>query len=59
MTLMLHSGANTVFYDDLRAVTTPAPTDTHVPVPHRSWSDALHTRFSPTRDCRRTQRCHA
>ena len=34
MTLMLHSGANPVSYDDLRAVTTPAPTDTHVPVPH-------------------------
>lgn len=34
MTLMLHSGANAVSYDDLRAVNTPAPTDTHVPVPH-------------------------
>ncbi|WP_439924566.1 DUF932 domain-containing protein [Nitrobacter sp. JJSN] len=34
MTLMLHSGANAVSYDDLRAVATPAPTDTHVPVPH-------------------------
>jgi hypothetical protein len=30
----LHSGANAVTYDALRAVTTPAPTDTHVPVPH-------------------------
>ncbi|QWG24152.1 DUF945 domain-containing protein [Bradyrhizobium sediminis] len=34
MTLMLHSGANPVSYDELRAVTTPAATDTHVPVPH-------------------------
>jgi hypothetical protein len=34
MTLMLHSGANAVSYDALRAITTPAPTDTHVPVPH-------------------------
>jgi hypothetical protein len=34
MTLMLHSGANAVSYDDLRAVPVPAPTDTHVPVPH-------------------------
>jgi hypothetical protein len=34
MTLMRHSGANAEAYDDLRAVTTPAPTDTHVPVPH-------------------------
>lgn len=34
MTLCLHSGANAVTYDALRAVTTPAPTDTHVPVPH-------------------------
>jgi hypothetical protein len=31
---MLHSGANAVTYDALRAVNTPAPTDTHVPVPH-------------------------
>jgi hypothetical protein len=34
VTLMLHSGANAVNYDALRAVTTPAPTETHVPVPH-------------------------
>ena len=34
MTLMLHSGANPVSYDELRSVTTPAATDTHVPVPH-------------------------
>jgi hypothetical protein len=34
MTLMLHSGANAVTYDDLRAVQTPEGTDSHVPVPH-------------------------
>lgn len=34
MSLMLHAGANAVSYDDLRAVNTPAPTDTHVPIPH-------------------------
>jgi hypothetical protein len=34
MTLMLHAGASPVSYDALRAVNTPAPTDTHVPVPH-------------------------
>ena len=32
--LMLHAGANAVTYDDLRAVTTPAATETHIPVPH-------------------------
>lgn len=34
MTLCLHSGANAVSYDELRAVVTPAPTDSHVPIPH-------------------------
>jgi hypothetical protein len=34
MTLMLHAGANPVDYEALRAVPVPAPTDTHVPVPH-------------------------
>jgi hypothetical protein len=34
MTLMLHSGANAVSYDALRAVITPPGTDTHVPIPH-------------------------
>jgi hypothetical protein len=34
MTLMLHSGANPVSYDELRAVETPAPTESHVPIPH-------------------------
>jgi hypothetical protein len=34
MSLMLHAGAKAVTYDELRAVTTPAGTDTHLPVPH-------------------------
>lgn len=34
MTLLLHSGASAVTYDDLRAVNTPEGTDSHVPVPH-------------------------
>ncbi len=34
MSLMLHSGANPVSYDELRAVQLPAATDTHVPVAH-------------------------
>ena len=34
MSLTLHAGATAVSYDDLRALTTPAGTDTHVPVPH-------------------------
>jgi hypothetical protein len=34
MTLMLHSGANPVSYDELRAVQLPVATDTHVPVAH-------------------------
>jgi hypothetical protein len=34
MTLMLHAGANPVSYDALRAVNTPAATESHVPIPH-------------------------
>jgi hypothetical protein len=34
----LHSGANAVSYDDLRAVQTPPGTDTHVPIPHNDQS---------------------
>jgi hypothetical protein len=34
MTLMLHAGANAVTYDELRAVTTPEATETHLPIPH-------------------------
>lgn len=41
MTLMLHSGAGAVSYDDLRAVQTPAGTDSHVPVPHHEIVELL------------------
>lgn len=34
MTLMLHSGAKPVTYEELRAVPVPAPTESHVPVAH-------------------------
>jgi Domain of unknown function (DUF932) len=34
MSLMLHAGAKAVTYDELRAVVTPSPTDTHLPIPH-------------------------
>lgn len=34
MTLMLHTGAKPVTYDELRAVPTPPGTDSHLPVPH-------------------------
>jgi Domain of unknown function (DUF932) len=34
MTLMLHSGATPVSYEQLRTIALPAATDTHIPVPH-------------------------
>ena len=34
MSLIIHAGAQAVSYDDLRALTTPEGTDTHIPVPH-------------------------
>lgn len=34
MTLMLHAGAKPIDYDGLRALTTPEPTATHVPINH-------------------------
>ena len=34
MTLILHAGANPVTYDELRAITAPEPTTSHVPIPH-------------------------
>ena len=44
MTLMLHAGAEPVDYDALRALTTPEPTATHVPIPHFRVVDMLrHT----------------
>ena len=38
---MLHSGASAVSYDHLRAVQTPAGTDSHVPVPHHEIVELL------------------
>ncbi len=44
MTLMLHVGAQATDYDGLRALTTPLPTATHVPIPHFRVVDMLkHT----------------
>src|SRR5947209_2265478 len=34
MSLVIHRGAEAVSYDDLRALTAPEGTDTHLPVPH-------------------------
>ena len=34
MTLVLHAGAEAIDYQGLRALTTPEPTETHVPIPH-------------------------
>ena len=34
MTLLLHAGAKDADYDTLRTLDTPAPTATHVPIPH-------------------------
>ena len=41
MTLMLHAGGEALDYADLRALPTPAPTDTHVPIPHHSVVDMV------------------
>ena len=41
MSLMLHSGAKAVSYDELRAVTLPVGTDTHVPVAHHEIVELL------------------
>lgn len=44
MTLLLHTGAKDADYDMLRALETPAPTTTHVPIPHFRVIDMLkHT----------------
>lgn len=44
MALMLHCGANPVDYPALRDIVTPAPTATHVPIPHHRIVDmARHT----------------
>ncbi len=41
MTLMLHAGAETLDYDDLRGLETPDPTPTHVPIPHHRLVDVV------------------
>lgn len=44
MTLLLHVGAKDADYDSLRALDTPAPTATHMPIPHFRVVDMLkHT----------------
>lgn len=44
MTLMLHVGAKPADYNELRALETPLPTATHVPIPHFRVVDMLrHT----------------
>lgn len=43
MTLMLHVNAKEVGYDDLRALTTPEPTATHIPIPHYRVVDLIRT----------------
>jgi len=44
MTLMLHAGASALDYADLRLLETPAPTPTHVPIPHHRLVDMVrHT----------------
>jgi len=44
MTLMLHTGAEEVDYDQLRALDTPIATPSHVPIPHYRVVDMLrHT----------------
>ena len=39
MTLVLHAGAKPIDYDDLRALSTPPATQTHVPIPHHRVMD--------------------
>jgi hypothetical protein len=41
MTLMLHTGATEVEYDDLRQVHTPLRTETHVPIAHHEIIDLM------------------
>src|SRR4051812_34697178 len=43
MTLMLHAGAKTATYDQLRALITPEGTATHVPIPHIRVVDLVKT----------------
>lgn len=41
MTLMLHTGGEAIGYADLRDLTTPAPTQSHVPIPHHAVVDMV------------------
>jgi hypothetical protein len=41
MTLMLHAGAKAIDYDGLRLLTTPAATETHLPIPHHRVVDLV------------------
>ena len=44
MTLMLHAGAESIHYGDLKLLDTPQPTATHVPIPHYRFVDlVLHS----------------
>ena len=46
MTLMLHAGANPLDYSGLRALETPGPTPTHVPIPHHRLVDVVRHMLS-------------
>jgi hypothetical protein len=41
MTLVLHAGAESIEYGALRELATPAPTQTHVPIPHFRLVDSV------------------
>ncbi len=41
MTLMLHTGGEAIGYADLRHLETPAPTQSHVPIPHHAVVDMV------------------
>lgn len=41
MTLMLHTGAETIDYDGLRQMITPDATNSHVPIPHHAVVDMV------------------
>ena len=45
MTLMLHTGGQAIAYGDLRDLSTPDPTASHVPIPHHSVVDMV--RYAP------------
>ena len=41
MTLMLHTGGQAIAYSDLRDLSTPDPTASHVPIPHHCVVDMV------------------